>query len=112
MRGLHETDCAKALDHSKACTCALRVNYADPVARADSQLDAGDGAHSAIVRPKRESLAVSNLTGCARCGKDHGDVLAEKLERPIVTEGRTFTYWIACPTNGQPIMVEVRPATT
>ena len=32
MRGIHDADCAKANDHSKACTCPLAPNYVKPSA--------------------------------------------------------------------------------
>ena len=57
---------------------------------------------------KRETVPVKDLTDCARCGGNHAAASAEKLDRPIVTDGRIWTHWIACPTNGQPIMVEIK----
>ena len=46
------------------------------------------------------------VTNCARCGKDHEDILFEELIRPVKDDNDVvlFTHWTACPTNGQPIL--------
>ena len=50
---------------------------------------------------------LTEVTDCARCGRDHPIVVLQPLTRPVVAGNRKFTAWAACPHNGQPIMVEV-----
>lgn len=52
-------------------------------------------------------MKVKKLIGCARCGKTHEGLMFEKLKRPMVEpKATTWTHWAACPTNGQPILLQ------
>lgn len=44
---------------------------------------------------------------CARCGEDHATVEFERLARPIEVGEVTLTHWAPCPTNGEPILMQV-----
>ena len=45
------------------------------------------------------------VTGCARCGKSHL-VEPSALERPAIISDVRITHWAACPTNGEPILIQ------
>jgi hypothetical protein len=50
----------------------------------------------------------SDLTACARCGSDHRGLWWEELVRPVLDrEGVEWSWWAACPSNGQPILMRV-----
>jgi hypothetical protein len=61
-----------------------------------------------------ETLAdsfVQSITGCARCdGDGHADVTWLPLTHPIEDSDGVWTHWAPCPTNGQPILMQVRDA--
>lgn len=53
------------------------------------------------------SLAIRN---CARCGEDHPTLIFSPFTRPVRhadLEGVLWTYWTACPTNDEPILLRV-----
>lgn len=50
----------------------------------------------------------TTVRGCARCGEDHEELEFERLQRPIQEDdGRDYTHWAPCPTNGQPILLRM-----
>ena len=45
---------------------------------------------------------------CARCGRDHQNLILRHLERPIEDrDGSVWTHWMRCPQNGDPILWRV-----
>ena len=44
-----------------------------------------------------------DVKDCARCGKDHKQLVFTSLTRP----GPRHNFWSPCPTNGEPIMMVV-----
>lgn len=53
------------------------------------------------------TMQVRKVISCSRCGHDHVEIKAEKLERPFAPPeagGVRWTHWAPCSTNGQPIM--------
>lgn len=55
-------------------------------------------------------MKVTNIKGCARCGGDHGEVIASKLSIPFAPpEARpvVWTHWFPCPSNGEPVLLVV-----
>lgn len=57
-----------------------------------------------------EPLTIARVTGCARCGGSHEDVIARRMVRPFAPAeagGLTWTHWAPCPTNGDPILIMV-----
>lgn len=53
---------------------------------------------------------VTGITGCSRCGGNHGPVIFRAFVRPISRkEIVTHTHWALCPQTGEPIlMIEER----
>lgn len=51
----------------------------------------------------KTKIKIAKLDGCARCGKNHRNLIFRRLTRPCLK----FNYWCPCPTNGQPIMNEI-----
>lgn len=52
-------------------------------------------------------MKITNIDGCNRCGGNHDEVEASKLDHPFSPPeagGITWTHWAPCPTNGQPIL--------
>ena len=63
----------------------------------------------------RRPVVIKRVTQCARCGEDHQNLVAHKLDRPWAppeARGVTWTHWMPCPTNGQPILVLFTSAPT
>lgn len=56
---------------------------------------------------------IQNVKGCARCGGDHPGLVFRPLTRAMEPEGtsRSWQQWAPCPTNGEPIMLDVKPLT-
>ena len=53
-------------------------------------------------------LTIRNITKCARCHGVHEYLEAKELERPFAPEDCAplrWTHWVACPTNGEPILI-------
>lgn len=50
----------------------------------------------------KEEMSV-NIVDCARCGKDHSQLVFKKLTCP----NEEWSYWSLCPNNGEPIMMLV-----
>lgn len=53
-------------------------------------------------------LTLKSIKHCARCDGDHENLEAKPFERPVLNynDGSTmYTHWVACPTNGDPILV-------
>lgn len=51
---------------------------------------------------------ITTVEGCARCGLTHEELEFDLLERPIWEhDGRDYTHWAPCPTNGQPILLRM-----
>jgi len=56
--------------------------------------------------PKKvKPIALKLLQCCARCGKNHTNIIFQPLKRP----GERHTHWAPCPTNGEPVMLVVVP---
>ncbi len=51
---------------------------------------------------------MAKLINCARCGGNHDCIEWERLERPVEDDDGLFEYWSPCPTNGQPILMQVK----
>ena len=46
------------------------------------------------------------INRCARCGEDHKDVDAIPFKgRPVIADGKEYSYWLLCPRTGEPIFV-------
>jgi hypothetical protein len=47
--------------------------------------------------------------GCARCDEvGHEGMVFTKLTHPFEpTEGDVWTHWAPCPTNGEPILLQI-----
>lgn len=57
-------------------------------------------------------MKVRNIRNCSRCGGDHDEVEAKKMERPHAPSEAhplVWTHWAACPTSGDPILIMVTP---
>lgn len=54
-------------------------------------------------------MTIREIRGCARCGGNHdGPLEARELTRPFAPPeafGVTWTHWLPCPTNGEPVMI-------
>lgn len=51
-----------------------------------------------------------DLNGCARCNGDgHPGITFQPLTHPVEIGGHMLTHWAPCPTNGEPILMEIRP---
>jgi hypothetical protein len=49
------------------------------------------------------SSVATNITNCARCGKNHATVQAFAFVNPPPR----FTHWATCPTTADPILITV-----
>jgi hypothetical protein len=45
----------------------------------------------------------TTITGCARCGQEHKNILVAKFGRPA----GQYQWWAICPNTGEPIMIEI-----
>lgn len=55
-----------------------------------------------------ETLSVRDIVGCSRCGGEHpGPLEAKAFAIPFAPPeaGLVWTHWVACPTNGDPILI-------
>lgn len=60
------------------------------------------------VTPEAEGCVTVDLPGCARChGDGHDGLLFSPLTHPVVDGEGTWTHWAPCPTNGEPILLQV-----
>jgi hypothetical protein len=53
-------------------------------------------------------LRIPVVHGCARCGGEHRELVADPLTRafaPREAAGVAWTHWFPCPTNGEPVLV-------
>lgn len=53
-------------------------------------------------------ITLRNIRFCARCGGDHKELAAAPLTQPFEPPeagGVIWSHWVACPTNGEPILV-------
>lgn len=50
---------------------------------------------------------ITDITNCGRCGKDHKALEFKRLTNWIDIDGRLFTHFAICPTNSEPIIMEV-----
>lgn len=48
-----------------------------------------------------------DINNCARCGLDHDNLEFEELEHSCPSDDEAYTHWAGCPTNGQPVMLEI-----
>jgi len=64
--------------------------------------DHGTLGAAILAHEKRRGAFRVNVINCARCQKDHGDVLFERL-----SNHETYTHWGWCITKGEPIMMTV-----
>jgi hypothetical protein len=49
-----------------------------------------------------------DLKGCARCdGDGHPNLTFKRFVRPVDAVKPDFTHWASCPTNGDPILMQV-----
>lgn len=48
------------------------------------------------------SKVLIRVDECARCGRNHSQVVFKKLRRPILER---YTYWGMCPRANQPIIM-------
>ena len=52
---------------------------------------------------------VTNVIGCARCGKTHKNLKFKLMKRPICSVGRKpYTHWAMCRTYRDPIILTMR----
>ena len=52
---------------------------------------------------------VTNVIGCARCGKTHKKLKFKLIKRPICSVGRKpYTHWAMCRTYRDPIILTMR----
>lgn len=56
----------------------------------------------------------TSVTGCARCGQDHGDLEFLPLAHGVDVEDTLgpLTHYATCPTNGEPILMRIVPTDT
>lgn len=55
-------------------------------------------------------VPVAKLTGCARCGEEHHELVFRPLVRAVERDGDVIaTHWAACPTSGDPILMITLP---
>lgn len=53
-----------------------------------------------------EQFTTDLLRGCARCHKDHENMVWRPLQYPIEDpDGTHWTHWAPCPTNDQPVLM-------
>ena len=53
-------------------------------------------------------MIIKAIKRCARCGKDHDDLLFKEFVRPIADaypDGLPWTHWAMCPVNKDPIVL-------
>lgn len=48
-------------------------------------------------------VMLRHVVGCARCGGNHRDLSFNRLTYPC----GDLTYWATCPTNGEPILMQI-----
>ena len=48
-------------------------------------------------------IVVNCLVGCARCGHNHLNLSF----RPLLHPCGNLTHWVPCPTNGEPILMQI-----
>lgn len=51
-----------------------------------------------------------SFDNCARCGQPHAGLVARRFERafsPPECAPLSWTYWAACPTNGDPVLIAI-----
>lgn len=53
---------------------------------------------------KGRTAEVPVVTNCARCGREHRDLVFKRLTRKSLD----FEFWCSCPTNGEPIMLKIQ----
>lgn len=51
------------------------------------------------------TFVITELSGCARCGEDHGRLIA----MPLTQHHGRCSHWARCPDTGEPIMVARQP---
>ncbi len=55
-----------------------------------------------------KSEFVTDISSCARCGKDHKYLVFRKFsESPIYIAPYIYDYWSTCPTTGEPILLKI-----
>jgi hypothetical protein len=45
----------------------------------------------------------TTITGCARCGQEHKNILVKRLTHPI----GEYKWFAICPDNNEPILVKI-----
>lgn len=53
-----------------------------------------------------------SISNCARCGEAHDELEARTFARPFAPAEAapiTWTHWVPCPTNGDPILITCSP---
>ena len=53
----------------------------------------------------------TNIVNCARCGKDHGDLIMTELKGESIELGALYkiiTHFTMCPTLNQPILISIK----
>ena len=54
-----------------------------------------------------------NIEKCSSCGKNHDNLMFQKLLSPISIDGQFYEYVTSCPTNGMNVWAHVvRPVIT
>ena len=57
-------------------------------------------------------MKVTKIENCARCGGNHGEVIASKLTIPFAPPEAApvvWTHYFYCPSNGEPVLLVVTP---
>lgn len=44
---------------------------------------------------------------CPRCGKDHGEVIFQRIEEPIAGVGGEYPWWWLCETAKAPVLAQL-----
>jgi hypothetical protein len=58
----------------------------------------------AVQRNEKDTLKVTGIKNCARCGHNHPEIEFFRLSRQ---EDDGCTHWAPCPHNSQPIMLKI-----
>lgn len=61
----------------------------------------------------KNTVSVTQIKNCARCGEDHDLVEFSKFKKPIpehvsVRKMKMWTHWAMCPKTNEPILLLVK----
>ena len=56
-----------------------------------------------LEKVRKQETFTQTVKNCARCASTHEELVFKKLARP----SDDWTHWVPCPTNGEPIMLQI-----